>query len=246
MPAADNKKINGFHLKLIAIITMTIDHIGAVIVNELISLKPGLYNRYIGLYNVCRDIGRLAFPIFCFLIVEGFLHTRNVKKYMARLFIFALISEIPFDLAFQGKIIYPLYQNVFFTLCLGLLSIYISDLILKKYPYSLKRTLLILFSVFACAGLAFLLKTDYGAVGVFSVFIIYFYYQRSRTVSIGLSAVLLGFCLDYSEFFALADMLPVYFYNGKRGRQNKYFFYFYYPLHLLLLWLLALLMRRSF
>jgi hypothetical protein len=243
--ALDKKAINGLHLKLIAIITMTIDHIGAVIVNELIGLYPDLYHRYIIIYNICRDIGRLAFPIFCFLIVEGFFHTHNVKKYMARLLVFAMISEIPFDLAFYGQAIYPDYQNVFFTLFFGLLSIYFADLIMKKDPGSMKMKLLSLLPIFACAGLSFLLKTDYGAEGVLTVVLIYFFYGRSKSISIGLSAVFLGLCLDISEFFALVDMIPVYFYNGKRGKQKKYFFYIYYPLHLLALRIVCIAIKRA-
>ncbi|MBQ2453108.1 MAG: hypothetical protein II497_01520, partial [Lachnospiraceae bacterium] len=106
--------MTGTALKLIAVVSMLIDHTGDV-------LFPGqLWLRY---------IGRLAFPIYCFLIVEGFIHTRNVMKYMARLLVFGIVSEIPFDLAFFGEISYPGYQNVFWTLLLGLMSIYMMSLV---------------------------------------------------------------------------------------------------------------------
>ena len=119
-----NKKfgISGSTLKLIAIVSMLIDHTAATVIRALlISASPDWQPGLRTLYSVSRDIGRLAFPIFCFLLVEGFLHTRNPKKYAGRLFLFALISEIPFDLALQSGWFDPGKQNVYFTLLIGLL-----------------------------------------------------------------------------------------------------------------------------
>ena len=96
--------INSFQLKWIAVITMIIDHTGAVLFPDDM---------------VFRYIGRIAFPIFCFLLVEGFFHTRDVRKYMLRLGLFALISEIPYDLAFRDTVLEFEHQNVFFALLLG-------------------------------------------------------------------------------------------------------------------------------
>jgi TraX protein. len=117
--------ISGSTLKLVAIFTMLIDHIAASILENL--LRCGGPSSYANggllytVYSIMRSIGRLAFPIFCFLLVEGFLHTRNKSKYAIRLGIFALISEIPFDLAFEGKMFSWGHQNVFFTLLIGLI-----------------------------------------------------------------------------------------------------------------------------
>lgn len=121
----EKRGFSGSTIKIFAMITMLIDHTAAVVLQRIISAAQNsntiaddsaLYSIYI----LMRSIGRLAFPIFCFLLVEGFLHTRNEKKYALRLAAFALISEIPFDLALFGKINFG-YQNVFFTLLIGLL-----------------------------------------------------------------------------------------------------------------------------
>ena len=99
---------NSFWLKMIAITTMLIDHVGAVLLPQ---------------YPILRIIGRIAFPIFCFLLVEGFMHTHDVIRYMTRIGLFALISEIPFDLLFYGRILDGTHQNVFFTLFIGLVML---------------------------------------------------------------------------------------------------------------------------
>ncbi|MDO5336225.1 MAG: TraX family protein [Eubacteriales bacterium] len=142
-PALENKKrgISGSTMKIIAIVTMLIDHIGAALLGRLL-MQTGYMNvlqsgdaalieqwakgnaGLLGTFFIMRMIGRLGFPIFCFLLVEGFQKTRNVKKYILRLGIFALISEIPFDLAFHGTLLEFSYQNVFFTLFFGILVMY--------------------------------------------------------------------------------------------------------------------------
>lgn len=144
-PAAQNtsadlntkKGLSGSTIKLIAIIAMLIDHTAAVILERMMMragyLLAASNNEWLGSwiaehrllyisYMTMRLIGRFGFPIFCFLLVEGFLHTHNRKKYALRLLLFALISEIPFDFAFRGEWYYAGYQNVFFTLFFGLLA----------------------------------------------------------------------------------------------------------------------------
>ena len=115
----NRKGISGSTLKFIAVFSMLIDHIAAsVLLNPLVNANSAFM---ISLAHVMRMFGRLAFSIFCFLLIEGFLHTKNRKKYALRLALFALISEIPFDLAFSYKSFDFSYQNVFFTLLIGLL-----------------------------------------------------------------------------------------------------------------------------
>lgn len=122
--------IPGSTLKLLAIFVMLIDHIAAVVlINILISVdffsmgsaayENPTYQLMNAIYSNMRMIGRLGFPLFCFLLVEGFVHTRNKLKYVIRLALFCLLSEIPFDLAFSGQLFYMGYQNVFFTLLIG-------------------------------------------------------------------------------------------------------------------------------
>lgn len=140
----EKKGITGSTLKIMACVMMLIDHIGAVILESFLNTKmPDVMNQeqalqFLSQYGtfyyadlIMRFVGRVAFPIFCFLLVEGFCHTRNVKKYALNLGIFALVSEIPFNLAFafsrgealQYGVFYPDYQNVFFTLFLSLLTL---------------------------------------------------------------------------------------------------------------------------
>ena len=142
--------ISGSTLKIIAIVTMLIDHIGASVlgrllqthgINELNVADISALTQWMSdnsvlfwSYTIMRMIGRVAFPIFCFLLIQGFLHTHDVKKYAARLFAFALISELPFDLAFKGKIDFS-YQNVFFTLFIGLMTM----IPLDRGAYGLER-----------------------------------------------------------------------------------------------------------
>ena len=131
--------ISSAMLKNIAVVTMLIDHIGAVIVARLL-VRNGLYEAMVnqeaytawmgqnggmyGIYMAMRIIGRLAFPIYCFLLVEGFYHTRSRAKYAGRLFLFALLSEVPFDLAFSRRMWDFSSSNVFITLLFGLLVIW--------------------------------------------------------------------------------------------------------------------------
>ncbi len=210
--------MSGFQLKVLAIITMLIDHIGAVLFPKV---------------TILRIIGRLAFPIFAYLISEGMLHTSNIKKYLWRLFMFALISEIPFDLAFHGMLYDPNSQNVFFTLFLGLAAIAFLHTYFDKNP-----VLAIGFAA-AAALLADFLRTDYGWFGVAAV-ILFYCFRNYRAAGVFVFALLVaGYSLmgRTLEFYAIASGVPILLYNGKKGSLNwKYFFYAFYPVHLLLLY----------
>lgn len=221
--AVKTKGISGAGLKWIAIITMLIDHSAAVFGSEIITCFHSKAS-YWGL----RGIGRLAFPIFCFLLVEGYVHTSNRMKYGVRLFLFAIISEIPFDIAFRHNWVDWTGQNVFFTLTLGLLAISVMEHF--KESVWMGRIL-------ACGILllAELLRTDYGGAGVLLIVGFYIFQDKElgRILSALLMLVLLGSVL---EIVALLAFIPMHFYNGQRGRQLKYFFYIFYPTHLIFLW----------
>jgi hypothetical protein len=159
--------------------------------------------------------------------VEGFYHTKNLKKYIKKQLIFAVISEIPFDMAIFGKLAYIYRQNVYFTLAIGLIAISMLDKL--KYRYGLKDLFLKLMVIVSCAGLAQFANVDYHWKGI--LFIIMFYYcyniEKWKRNIIGVVA------FSY-EITAPLAFIPIQLYNGKRGRQNKYFFYAVYPVHLLI------------
>lgn len=126
---AGQKGLTGNGLKWIAIITMLIDHMAVALIqngifqSNTIILTQEQWQRCYQLYWIMRYVGRIGFPIFCFLLVEGFYYTHNIKRYLFRLGIFALISEVPFDFALFQNVFYLSYQNVYFTLLIGVVTL---------------------------------------------------------------------------------------------------------------------------
>lgn len=255
--------VSGATLKIIAIVTMLIDHLTAVLVFPAF----GAFSWSTGLYEVGRGIGRLAFPIFCFLLAEGFYYTRDRKKYLIRLLIFAAISEIPFDLAFSATVFDRYSQNVFFTLFLGGLAVSLLEYIegdrgrgreaaLPRPKNVFLRFIAILAVVFACAIAAEFLNTDYSSAGVATIIIMYVLAERKKAAdpvevkkanlfAFAVGVFVLGLTCGKSEYWAFADLIPLYFYNGTRGRQMRYFFYAFYPVHLLIIGIIAMVFFRS-
>lgn len=230
------KKINANTLKIIAVITMLIDHLGATLVWEyMLTLQGDARQDWYIIYLVMRNIGRLAFPIYCFFIVEGLEHTRDVKKYITRLLIFAVISEIPFDYAFQDGMTLK-YQNVFFTLVLGLLCIWAVREVETRMSENVKQMVVKTLLIVAATCLGNLLNTDYGGFGVFMIAILYLF-RKSRLFQCIAGA--LGFSW---EITAPVSFLLLYFYNGEKGQKiNKYVFYGFYPVHLVILAILKII-----
>lgn len=129
--------INGSTVKLVGIITMLIDHFAAVVLVRILRrmILSGQWSEPLySVYNCLRMVGRLGFPIFCFLLVEGFGKTRSRTKYALRLGLFALISEVPFDLAFNAQVLEFGYQNVYFTLFLGMLTLCVYEFLARHRP----------------------------------------------------------------------------------------------------------------
>lgn len=243
----EKKGISGSTLKIIAIITMVIDHVAAAILGRFLLVEGigGLnmqntaeaaawfseHALLYGSYTVMRAIGRISFPIFCFLLVEGFTHTKDTKKYAIRLGLFALISEIPFDLAFQGTVIEFGYQNVFFTLAIGLVAMILFRAVESNEElYAPVRYFLFLLIAALCMVWAHVLRTDYAARGVFSILVLYLLRGKGK---MQLLVGALSFCWEPTALFAF---IPLVFYNKKRGLKLKYLFYAIYPVHLLFIY----------
>lgn len=228
-------------LKNIAVVTMLIDHIGAVILARLL-IRDGLDTPVYGIYMAMRIIGRLAFPIYCFLLVEGLQRTHDIKKYLGRMFLFALLSEVPFDLALSGRAWYPQYQNVFFTLFIGLAVITGMHLVEQRIAKNgvwgkIARVLLDFVLIAAGCAAALVLKTDYDFKGIMAIVVLYLFRNRKKMQI--WAGVIIFLLMDGLEMIAALAFIAIWFYNGSRGKQNKYFFYFFYPVHLLLLWLVC-------
>lgn len=208
-------------LKILAMTTMIIDHYGAILQSNIL---------------IYRIIGRLAFPIYCFLLVEGYFNTSNVKNYAKRLFIFALISEIPFDLAFYGQIGFE-HQNIFFTLFIGLAAIYFVD---NKEKYNLNSTLVII----GGAVLATLFRTDYQFIGIIYIFAFYKAHSMPKEKRLPFTAIIMfamNLAAGWVQQFSLLALAVIYFYNNEQGIKNKFLqmgFYIAYPLHLFIFYLI--------
>lgn len=182
-------------------------------------------------------IGRLGFPIFCFLLVEGFEHTHNIGKYALRLLLFAFLSEVPFDLAIYGVPVYMGYQNVFFTLLVGLLVMIAYRKAAEKFqeqPFI--RMFLYVITLLAGMIVAALLKSDYGAIGVVCIMILYMFRQNK------VHQIIAGCVAFLWEVTAPLAFIPIAFYNRQRGLKIKYLFYIFYPAHLFILYLIARLL----
>ena len=250
----NDKRLTGAHLKWIAIVLMMIDHIGAVLLEPILLNTSVTIVNYEGMqqlyrvYMVLRGIGRFSFPAFCFLLVEGFYHTRSKAKYLRNLLIFAVISEVPFNLAIAGDLWSLEYQNVFFTLAAGFVAIWIFEYWKRKgqteaFPiggnsilpggHGVLYQLLQVVSVLIIALAAEWLHTDYGAVGVVVIFVLYAMHDRPVLGSV-FAWIILSLS-SWLEIFCFPFIFAVMLYNGQRGRQAKFFFYVFYPVHLMVL-----------
>ncbi len=239
-------------LKWVAAVTMVIDHIGAVILEWALieSAVPWDHNFWAIVDLLLRAIGRSSFPIFIFLMVEALYYTKSRKKYLERLLVFCLISEVPFDLAigytntweadFVTNFFVPQYQNVFFTLACGFAAIWLIEEIYKseKLPFPIELLSYALIIAFFTAAAAFL-KTDYGAGGVLAIIAGYFA-KRFGLKPVFCGIVIIGVLTVLSselEVWAAVIVLPLLaFYHGTKGRRgSRWIFYIFYPAQFALL-----------
>lgn len=232
------KKIfSNYTLKLIATIAMILDHLAII-----------FFSSTSFIYLILRIIGRISFPIYAFLIVEGFFHTKSLTKYLSRLILLAFISEPIYDYALYNSYFDLTHQNIFFTLTLGLLTITIIDkgknLLSKKI--TTKSDNLIISSFFVILTIIILgltnelLGNSYGFRGIFLISSIYLFRYNIYliTLSFIISLVFTNSPLDLASIISLIFII---LYNGNLGKSKKEFFYSIYPFHLIVLKLLSFL-----
>ena len=220
--------LSGFTLKIVALITMIIDHTGAVLFPEI---------------EEFRIIGRIAFPIYVFLVVEGVFHTSNIKRYLIRLLVFAAISEIPFNLMVSNSIFNIHFQNVFFTLAIGVAMMWAMNVIAEKYMNPMLSTFCLLIALVV----AWFAKVDYAAYGIALMYLFYCYrYQRIiACVGMAVASVVFGGI----QWLAILSIPFILLYNGERGRVYlsgkwlKYTFYGLYPIHIMVLVLIRMILK---
>lgn len=246
-------KLNRDTIKIIALISMILDHIGAFIVyplyldacivngiNLMGDLIPNEAKQLYCIYLFLRIIGRLAFSIFAFFIVEGFLHTHNLKKYLLRIVAFAFISEIPYNLANTRSFFAPFNQNVLWTFAISIDMIWILEKYISKKENDKARVILTIITVGVTALCGFL--SDGGMGGILLIASMYLFREKKYSYWIGciLSLFIMTFQFMWIQLFAVVALILLETYNGERVKGLKYLFYVGYPVHLLILWVIAL------
>ncbi len=220
--------MNGSALKVLAMVAMLVDHSAICFRPLLNTYLFTLFDIRFTPYVLLRGFGRIAFPIFCFLLAEGFRHTRSKQRYALNLFLFALLSEIPYDLFNSGVLPFE-HQNVFFTLLLGFLGIWCLDRF-RDMPLG---SSLALIALGICAAL---FNADYDWKGFLLILLLYLLADQPMVQAFS-GITLLGWPLGVAFAFPFLNL-----YNGERGfvrgMAAKYFFYCFYPVHLTILWLL--------
>ena len=221
--------MTSFILKIIGIITMFSDHFG-----DSVLCRFSFFNL----------IGRIAFPIFAFQAVQGYIHTKNLKKHILKLFVFACISQIPFML-FLSTFTNSFALNIFFTFLLGMIALFLYE----KSKHKIIGFLLVIF----VSILGEVLQVDYGAFGILLMFVFYFFKEKKLQMTLCTIALCFAKYIPniitipslYFHYLSCATFTSlslcfILFYNQKEGPKAKYFFYIFYPLHLTLLYILHL------
>lgn len=221
------KPLTSFDLKIIALVTMIIDHIGVVFFKDVYLL---------------RIIGRIALVLYAFMIAEGISKTHDVRSYLKKLFVFALISEIPFDLFFYNQVFYFDKQNILWTLFISAtaLAVFNSD---RKLIEKIFAGLL---SYIAATALNF----EYSWYGVTLIFI-FFFVRKAKTplqllykyLSIEIASIIFSITNLFFQIFAFIGFIPILMYNGKLGKKLGTKYYWFYPIHLIILWICSLLIK---
>lgn len=242
----DIRFLDAFTLKCIAMALMFLDH-------SWVTVAPTSW-----VWLTC--VGRIAFPIFAFQVAEGFRHTHSWKRYLGRMFVFALISEIPFNLIAEGDFLFPFHQNVMFTFCVAILAMAVIEWGRGKGTVWFAVTLVLSIPVFYLLGV--LSMGDYAGCGVLTVLLFYLFHGKKFgwiPELLGLWYInwelLGGLVFEWTlggheilfpeQGFALLALIPIFLYNGRQGPHSKklqYACYAFYPAHMLLLWAIAWVM----
>lgn len=209
-------------LKLIAMLSMVLDHVGDNFFPDQLWM---------------RALGRIAMPIFAFCVAEGFCHTRDRMKYLRRLFLFGLVSEIPFDLVTSGKLLEFGHQNIMFTFAWAVLGLLCCEKVLgsvKKGRVPLAAAVLLIFLVSSL-----LLGLDYNVLALALIFLFTLLRRKALWIRTAAAAAAHALLRNVGVYwFGLLGFVPILLYSGERGRGLKWLFYLFYPGHLLLIWLI--------
>ena len=250
-------------LKLVAVFTMLPDHAASGILEYYLQYVPLNDDVWELLYRINSDlrvIGRIAFPLFCFLMIHGFIHTHSRLKYAGNLLLFALLSELPFDFLFYDGIDFA-HQNVFWTLLIGLLMIWALEAVNQTNIKMILKCAASLPVIAAGIKMSMVLNTDYAWTGVLLIlglylfrkkkglqctipFVVFFIARVFRNVelgyySFGIQVIRETFKLYWSIVISAFMILRC---NEKRYiRKGKYFFYAFYPVHISILYLIKAL-----
>ena len=219
---------NGAQLKYLAFLSMLIDHANNALLTPMLNGEGFLLH----LSNLFSILGRIAFPLFVFFIVEGFFKSRSRKRYLTTLLIFGVISEVPFDMFTSKTFFDPYWNNIMFTLALCLITIWIIDSLKEKLPnqvawYVVSIILVILFGLLAMG-----LSLDYDYHAIIVAYLFYIFYNRP------LLGATLGYLSIIKELYSFLGFAMTLTYNGKRGKQYKWLNYAFYPVHILILGIL--------
>lgn len=260
--------LTGNTIKLIAVSAMFIDHFCKIVLQWLLAnywgpmmfagdISVEYFRKIDTLIRFdLQGVGTIAFPLFCFLLGEGFLHTQNRKRYIVMMLVFAIISEIPFDIGLfanyatqEGTFpFYWSYQNVYFTLFLSLISLACVEYFSTKSELRNDRIRAIVLQIISVAVIALIAEVsccDYGLMGI--AFVLAFYVCRKNRVYQVLM-FLLAYMLSTGNqptIFALLTCVILLFYNGKRGKLKlKYSVYIFYPVHIIVLYFVTVILER--
>ncbi len=227
------KGINGAQLKYIAFASMFIDHFNKAIITPFLTGTGPM----VIITTIFDILGRIAFPIFAFMVVEGFFKTKSRWSYLRNLLIFAVISEIPYDMFQSAEFVNTWSQNILWGLALGLFTIMVIDKLkdyIKKRPLWIFVSILIV--VLSSLG-SMLISSDYEYYAIIIIYLYYLFYDK-RLLASGLSYLVI-----IKEIYAILGFATVLFYNGEKGKQNKIFNYLFYPVHLLIFGIIRMVFK---